>query len=106
MLRDFANNVRAHAGDEGDSIDLRDFDSVIVVSTADLAGVVEVSDAPASGFAAAPTGDLIARSGNGSFTVGYTGGARYLRVTGADAAQSVVIGYHLHRAPDGQTVPR
>jgi len=104
MLRDFVNNVRAHAGNDGDSIDLRDFDSVAVFSTADLDGVVEVSDEAASGFAAAPADDLIAIDGNGSFAVGYIGDSRYLRVTGDDAAQSVVVGYHLHRKPDNLSI--
>lgn len=105
MYRDFVSNVRVHAGDDGDSIDLREFDSVIVVSTEALAGEIEVSDEADSGFAAASTDDLVARTGeNGANVTGYFGDKRYLKVVGDDADQAVVIGYNLHRAPEGFSV--
>ena len=99
--RDLVSNVRVHAGDDGDSIDLREFDSVVVVSTEDIAEI-EVSDSPDSDFSAADSDDLIERTGeNGANVIGYIGAKRYLKVTGDNADQSVVIGYHLHRTPEG-----
>ena len=101
MYRDLVSNVRVHAGDDGDSIDLRDFDSVIVVSASAIAAI-QVSDEADDNFEAAPSDDLIARTGeNGANVTGYVGGKRYLKVTGAAADESVVIGYNLHRAPEG-----
>lgn len=104
MTRDLVSNVVVAAGDDGDSIDLREFDSVIVVSTEAIAEV-EVSDEADSGFAAADSDDLIERTDeNGANVVGYIGYKRYLKVTGANADQTVVVGYNLHRAPAGFAV--
>ena len=105
MNRDFVSNVRVAAGDDGTSIDLREFDAVIVVSTAAIAGDIEVSDDPVTGFAPAPADDLIARTGeNGANVTGYFGDKRFLKVTGSDPGQAVVIGYYLARAPQGFSV--
>jgi len=107
MNREFTSNVRVAAGDDGDSIDLREFDAVIVVSTEALAGDIHVSDEADDNFSAADTDDLIARTGEGGANVtGYTGGKRYLKVVGDDADQAVVIGYYLGRAPQGASFSR
>lgn len=105
MNREFASNIQVAAGDNGDSVDLRSFDAVSVVSTAAIVGVIEVSDSAATGFAAAPVDDLIARTAeNGANVTGYTGDKRYLKVTGVDAGQAVVVGYYLSQAPAGFSV--
>jgi len=101
MYRDLVSNVRVHAGDDGDSIDLREFDSVIVVSASAIAEV-EVSDVSDDDFEAADSDDLIERTDeNGANVIGYIGSKRYLKVTGDAADESVIIGYRLHRAPEG-----
>lgn len=104
MKRDFANNVLASAGDEGDSIDLRGSDSVIVVGLTDPTARVTVSDAAATGFGAPPADDLIIPEGgieqNGAFVLGYIGPARYLRAGAAD----VVVQHDLHKRPTGLAI--
>ncbi len=104
MKRDFANNVRASAGDAGTSIDLQGSDSVIVVGLTDPTARILVSDSAGSGFAAPPASDLITPEGgasqNAAFVLGYIGPARYLQAGAAD----VVVQYDLHARPPGLAI--
>lgn len=104
MKRDFANNVLASAGDEGDSIDLRGSDSVIVVGLTDPTARIEVSDVADDDFAAPPATDLIIPEGgaeqNGAFVIGYIGPARYILAGAAD----VIIQHNLHKRPTGLAI--
>ena len=96
-LRDFVNNVRVHDGSA--AVDIRDFDSVLAVSAAEVE--LEEADAEGGPFTAVDADDLIVPEGGqeqeGAFTVGYRGNSRYLQAGEA----TFIVGYNLHRAPTG-----
>ena len=94
-MRDIVSKIKTAAGDNGDSIDLRGADSVVVIGITDPTARILVSDAAATGFAAPAAADIVTIAGLGTTAVGYIGGKRYLQAGIAD----VVVQGNLHRAP-------
>jgi len=103
--RDFANNVEVSDGTAATGVDIRNYDSVIAVSSA---AITLSESATTSGFTEVDAADLIVPEGgseqNSAFVVGYRGDLRYLQADAGVDVPVTIIGHNLSREPAGYSV--